>query len=86
MAGIRISYEVVAEEVRRLWERDGKCTPTTFVAEARDPESPVHDLFDWEHGGAVRFAYPRRWWNTQARKVLAWLTYVEHERCKREKH
>ena len=69
----QISEDAIAAEVQRIREKHGDCTPTTFVDEARNPESPVHDLFDWERlpSGSLRFAYPRRWWNTRARQVIS---------------
>lgn len=37
----------VADVLVRLAERDGKVTPETFLEAATPPDSPIHDLFEW---------------------------------------
>jgi ADP-dependent phosphofructokinase/glucokinase len=45
--GTFVEKEVVASELKRIVERDGVLTPKNVVDEARDTNSPIHDLFDW---------------------------------------
>ncbi|MCV7076714.1 hypothetical protein [Mycobacterium szulgai] len=55
----------VTKVVLRVQERDGVCTPAAFVAEAADPASPIHDLFDWDDTSAAH-----RWREYQARVII----------------
>lgn len=42
-----------AEIARISTENNGKITPFLVVESARDPESPIHDYFDWDDASAA---------------------------------
>lgn len=42
------------DELRRLYDRDGKLTPEQVVAEAANPDNPLHSSFEWDDTEAAR--------------------------------
>jgi len=56
---------IVEKELTRIYERDGVITPTAVIEEATDPDSPLHDYFDWDNESA---AY--KWRIDQARRLI----------------
>lgn len=64
--------EEIKERLAEL-EREGRgrLTPQAVVEDARDPTSPLHDLFQWDLGKA---AYQH--WLDQAREIIVSVEYV----------
>jgi hypothetical protein len=62
----KLSAQVVGEELERIRVEDGGLvTPERVVDEATDPESPLHDGFEWDdRKGAVEYRL------VQARQML----------------
>lgn len=56
-----------AEHVARLamLENGGRLTPSAVVADAKDPSSPLHDLFNWDVVAAAE-----QHWLDRAREVI----------------
>ena len=54
-------------------ERDGTTTPEAVLADAKDKESPLHDLFDWN----VKRAAEAHWLE-RSRDILRGVHYVIH--------
>src|SRR5260370_41485799 len=42
------SLKIIEEELRRIWNTRGSLIPREVVAEAADPDSPLHDQFEWD--------------------------------------
>lgn len=55
----------VADELQRLYTRDGALTAETVVAEATDPTSPLHRHFEWNTRTAAT-----QWRLEQARHLI----------------
>ena len=53
------------EEAIRALERGGRLTPESVVAAARDPQSPLHDRFEWDDTAAAN-----AWRLVQARQLI----------------
>ena len=45
--------DVVLDRLRILEKRGGKLTAETVVADAADPDSPLHDVFEWDDAVAA---------------------------------
>jgi len=54
-------------------EREGQLTPEEVVAEAKQPESPLHDLFDWNIARSAE-----RYWIMRARHLIGTITVIIH--------
>lgn len=52
------------DHLRRM-ENSGRLTPTQVVEDARDEESPLHPLFEWDEEKAAA-----QYWIDQAREVI----------------
>ncbi len=48
-----MSVTIVRETLVALYERDGKLTPEQVVAEASDPDHPLHGHFEWDDTAAA---------------------------------
>jgi len=44
--------DAIHNEIRAL-ERDGRLTPESVIAKARNPKSPLHDRFEWDNSAAA---------------------------------
>lgn len=55
-----------AEELERIYQRDGHLTPATVVAEAKSPKSPLHSHFTWDDSEAAH-----QWRLQQGRVLIA---------------
>lgn len=60
-----VKKDIVSHELRSILKEDGVLTAHAVVDRARDPESPLHPLFDWDNDQA---AEKYRLW--QARQVI----------------
>lgn len=56
---------VVAEELLRIYQRDGKLHPEQVVDEAMDPSSPLHTCFTWDDSDAAH-----RWRVREAEELI----------------
>ena len=54
-------------------ERNGKTTAEAILADAKAPESPIHDLYDWD----VTKAAEAHWLN-RTREIVRLVRYVVH--------
>jgi hypothetical protein len=61
--------EDIEKVILDIYRRDGVCSPEAFVAEASDPSSPIHALFDWDDETAAH-----RWRLHRARTILGRFT------------
>lgn len=64
--GTFVEKDIVAQELRRISQRDGVLKPNAVVEEARADNSPIHELFDWNDSTAGE---KYRLW--QARQLIA---------------
>lgn len=58
-----MSKQEIVEAIKALEDKDGGVTPDAVVEAARDPESPLHDRFEWDDAKAAaqqRIATARR--------------------------
>jgi hypothetical protein len=55
----------IEKRLQELLKRDGGLTPDAVIEEAKDPDSPLHDEFDWDVESAAM-----DWWREQARKLI----------------
>lgn len=60
-----VKKEIITEVLENISKRDGVLRPEKLVEEAENPESPVHDLFEWDDtaGG-------HQWRLSQARRII----------------
>lgn len=67
--GSRISdtqAKILAAEFQRIEKNAGALTPELLVDRARPPDSPIHNLFDWDDARAAE-----SWRLSQARVLIA---------------
>ena len=69
-----VPAEVVGAELERIDRELGECTPVLFEQEARDPESPLHGLLEWDD---TKAAYAHRL--HQARMVINSVDIIVNE-------
>jgi hypothetical protein len=43
-----VPAEIAGQEVQRLINRDGACQPSSLVEENRNPDAPLHKVFQWD--------------------------------------
>lgn len=61
-----IEPEIVGKEIEKISsQHDGKITPKLTVEEAKDPDNPLHKLFDWNNKTAGH-----KWRLQQARNLI----------------
>lgn len=63
---IKIS-DAVRERIHTLQNEHGQLTPAVVVADAKNPESPLHRMFDWN----VESAAEKHWLNTARRIIVS---------------
>lgn len=44
--------QVIESELRRMWDQRGALVPADVVAEARNPDHPLHQEFEWDDSRA----------------------------------
>lgn len=64
MTDIKITPEIKAR-LEQLENENGQLTPAVVVADAKQKDSPLHGLFDWNLKEAAE-----KWWNHQARAII----------------
>lgn len=57
--------EAVEERIRQLYDQHGSVTPDILIEDARDPESPLHDQFEWDVNRAAMET-----WRETARRLI----------------
>lgn len=67
MAG---DIQAVADICKRLAD-EGRLNAASLVEEAKDEESPIHDMFEWDDSIAAR-----NWREFQASKIIRSIEYV----------
>lgn len=58
--------KIVEDRVRHLEKLNGYITPEIIVADAQDPDSPLHGEFCWDKTEAAH-----KYWLHQARKIIS---------------
>lgn len=58
------NHEAMRAALARL-EDDGRLTVDQVIAEAADPQSPLHSAFEWDRDKAAR-----KYWEAQARELI----------------
>jgi hypothetical protein len=53
------------DQLQQLYDANQRLTPALVLAEARDPDSPLHPLFEWNNDEAAE-----RWRLHQARELI----------------
>jgi hypothetical protein len=69
--GYRVAADLVGEVIEKVEAAEGVCHPSRLVDEARDENSPIHDLFEWRDDVAAE-----KYRVDQARRVLRSLRIV----------
>jgi len=64
-----VSEEVIKQELAGIESAEGRLVPSTVVDAARDPESPLHSLFEWDDSRAAE-----RFRLDQARTIIRRVT------------
>lgn len=64
MTQIRIT-PAVKERLEQLEQQHGRLTPSVVVEDARNGDSPLHDLFQWDVDNAAM-----RYWLHRAREII----------------
>jgi hypothetical protein len=69
-------------ELQRLYDENRRLTPAIVLAEAHDPASPLHPMFEWRDGVAAE-----KWRLHQARELIrsVRVTYREADETNPEK-
>lgn len=67
-----VPAQVVGEIVARIEVRDGCCKPQALVEEARQEDSPLHPLFEWDDPTAAEY-----WRTHQARNIIRTLRVID---------
>ena len=57
--------DLVDERIRELYEKHGKITPDIVIEDAKSPESPLHEHFEWDLNKAALEA-----WRDTARTLI----------------
>lgn len=57
--------QAIQERLLQLEDENGRLTPESVLEDARDPESPLHDQFEWDTDKAAH-----RYWLDQARTII----------------
>lgn len=57
--------EAVENRIRELFESHGKITPDIVIEDAKNPDSPLHDQFEWDVNKAAMEA-----WRDTARRLI----------------
>lgn len=65
----------IIERLQQLQDASGVITPDDVLADAENPESPLHDQFDWDDSSAAR-----KYRKAQARTLLNSVQLVLHEK------
>lgn len=68
-APVKIKHSEAVRRALRALERSGRLTPGDVVEAGRDPESPLHPMFEWDDGKAAE-----RWRLEQARSLIRSVT------------
>ena len=66
--------ETIVNRMRELESKNGELTTEVVIADARDPDSPLHDHFDWDDEAAAD-----NWRREQARRLIRSVRLVIHE-------
>ena len=61
--------QIIATELSKLEDRNGRLTPEAVVEAARSPNSPLHDRFEWDNSKAGDC-----WRLEQARRLIRYVT------------
>lgn len=78
--GARVSAQVAGERLEHLrTAASGELTPDRVVADARDPNSPLHPLFEWNETEAAH-----QYRLVQARSLIRALAIEPQPTVKRE--
>lgn len=73
----KVSAQAVGEICEKLEKEAGGCTPKRLLDESRDPESPLHNEFDWEDSVAAE-----KWRIEQARLLISHVRIVRTDDSK----
>lgn len=62
------------DQLQKLYDENRRLTPVLVLTEARDPDSPLHTLFEWNDSEAAE-----RWRLQQARELIRSVRVVYRE-------
>ncbi len=66
---MKMDSQIIATELSKLEDRNGRLTPEAVVEAARSPNSPLHDRFEWDNSKAGDC-----WRLEQARRLIRYVT------------